>query len=122
MHQPRNFIYVLVLATILAVSPDRAWAHAIIVESTPKMNGMITEPLLKVKLRFNSQIDDSRSKLTLVSRDGTSHAMKLSQQTSPDLLLAEVPNLHPGKYQLHWQVLASDGHITRGSIPFSVVL
>ena len=61
MHQPRNFIYVLVLATILAVSPDRAWAHAIIVESTPKMNGVVTGPLLEVKLRFNSRIDGSRS-------------------------------------------------------------
>jgi methionine-rich copper-binding protein CopC len=28
--------------------------------------------------------------------------------------------LLPGEYRLRWQVLASDGHITRGEIPFAV--
>jgi methionine-rich copper-binding protein CopC len=28
--------------------------------------------------------------------------------------------LSPGKYAIHWQVLAVDGHITRGQIPFEV--
>ena len=26
----------------------------------------------------------------------------------------------PGDYVLHWQVLATDGHITRGDVPFTV--
>jgi len=28
--------------------------------------------------------------------------------------------LAAGAYRLRWQVLASDGHITRGEIPFTV--
>jgi methionine-rich copper-binding protein CopC len=28
--------------------------------------------------------------------------------------------LKPGAYKLQWQVLAPDGHITRGVVPFSV--
>jgi methionine-rich copper-binding protein CopC len=28
--------------------------------------------------------------------------------------------LLPGEYRLRWQVLASDGHITRGEISFAV--
>jgi methionine-rich copper-binding protein CopC len=52
--------------------------------------------------------------------DGTSHAVDVLQQPSPDSLAATISGLHPGNYQLHWQVLASDGHITQGDIPFLV--
>jgi len=37
-----------------------------------------------------------------------------------DHLVGEADALAPGDYVLHWQVLAVDGHITRGDIPFSV--
>jgi copper resistance protein C len=120
--RPRSLISGLLIATILLLSPSRAWAHAIIVESAPEVNGVVSGPLLEIKLRFNARLDWSRSKLTLISADGTSRAISLSQPVSPDLLSARVRNLLPGKYQLHWQVLAIDGHITKGDIPFSVVI
>jgi hypothetical protein len=109
------------IAAILLASPDRAWAHAVIVDSTPAANGVVAGPELEIKLRFNARIDGGRSKLTLISPDGSSRVITLAQQTSPDLLLANATHLVPGKYQLHWQVLAGDGHITQGNIPFSVV-
>jgi hypothetical protein len=37
-----------------------------------------------------------------------------------DHLAGEADALAPGDYVLHWQVLAVDGHITRGDIPFRV--
>jgi methionine-rich copper-binding protein CopC len=118
--QRRSFHWVLI-AMIVAVSMGQAWAHAVIVESTPAINSVVTGPVLEIKLRFNSRIDGGRSKLTLISPDSGSRAITLAQQTAPDLLSAKVESLTPGKYQLHWQVLASDGHITQGNIPFSVV-
>jgi methionine-rich copper-binding protein CopC len=119
----RSFVlHGLLIAMLLWLNPCRAWAHAIIVESTPQVNGVVTGPRLEVKLRFNERVDGGRSRLTLVSPDGVSRAIRLSQQTSPDSLLAIVPNLVPGKYQLRWQVLAGDGHITQGTIPFTVTL
>ena len=38
----------------------------------------------------------------------------------PDLLTSTV-TLTPGVYVLRWQVLAIDGHITRGDVPFTVM-
>ncbi len=35
-------------------------------------------------------------------------------------LRATASGLRPGTYKLRWQVLAIDGHITRGDIPFRV--
>ncbi|HKD82884.1 MAG TPA: copper resistance CopC family protein [Candidatus Angelobacter sp.] len=116
-----KFLHWLLIGTILLLNHGQAWAHAVIVESTPQVNGVVTGPTLEIKLRFNARIDGGRSKLTLIFPDGVSHVVTLSPQTSPDLLAARAPSLTPGKYQLHWQVLAGDGHITQGNIPFSVV-
>jgi copper resistance protein C len=109
------------LLCVLCLLAGSAWAHAIIVESTPKMNGVVTGPVLEIKLRFNVRIDGGRSKLTLILPDGTTRAIEPPRQLSPDSLSATAPKLLPGNYQLHWQVLANDGHITQGDIPFSVV-
>jgi hypothetical protein len=40
---------------------------------------------------------------------------------SADRLDANLRDLTPGAYTLIWQVLSIDGHITRGTLPFSVV-
>lgn len=117
----QSFLNALMIAVMVSVNPCAVWAHAVIVESTPGINGVVKGPAVDIKLRFNSRVDASRSKLTLISPDGVAHGIKLSRQTSPDALLATAPNLLPGKYQLRWQVLASDGHITQGEIPFSVI-
>ena len=120
--RPRSLLTVLLIVITFLLSPGRAVAHAIIVESTPEVNGVVAGPLLEIKLRFNARLDWSRSKLTLISADGTSRVITLSLPTSPDSISAKVGNLLPGKYQLQWQVLAIDGHITRGEIPFRVVI
>jgi methionine-rich copper-binding protein CopC len=36
------------------------------------------------------------------------------------LLSAKLTGLVKGAYVLRWQVLATDGHITRGKVPFRV--
>jgi methionine-rich copper-binding protein CopC len=105
---------------LLCLLADLVWAHAIIVESTPKMNEVIQGPVLEIRLRFNVRIDATRSKLALLLPDGAVHDVELPQQFSPDSLSATVRKLLPGSYQLHWQVLANDGHITQGDIPFRV--
>ena len=48
-------------------------------------------------------------------------ALALRTDTAPEVLAAEAKGLAPGPYRLRWQVLAVDGHITRGDIPFTVV-
>jgi len=119
-HQ-RAAMTLLLIAAMLAMNPGQAWAHAIIVESTPAVDGVVNGPAFDIKLRFNSRVDGRRSKLTLISPDGSAHTIAPVQQVAADSLLAKASDLAPGKYQLRWQVLANDGHITQGRIPFSVV-
>jgi len=46
--------------------------------------------------------------------------LQVKQQQPADVVAADVSDLGPGHYDLKWQVLASDGHMTQGDIPFAV--
>jgi methionine-rich copper-binding protein CopC len=107
-----------VAAALLIVAP--ASAHAVLLESSPALKSAVSGPDVPVKLRFNVRIDALRSRLTLIRPDGSAQALEISKHTPPDTLSAEATGLTVGAYRLRWQVLASDGHITRGEIPFTV--
>jgi len=107
-----------VAAAFFIVAP--AGAHAVLLESSPPLKGAISGPDVPIKLRFNVRIDALRSRLTLIHPDGSAQTLEINKHTSADTLTAEATGLAAGSYRLRWQVLASDGHITRGEIPFIV--
>ena len=72
-----------------------------------------------VTLKFNSRIDRDRSRLTLVTADKTQTKLPIDDSGPPDIMTTKT-TLAPGDYTVHWQVLAVDGHITRGDVPFTV--
>jgi len=122
MHPGRRYFCAILLlaaaSTLLVALP--AVAHAVLLESSPALKSAVAGPDVPIKLRFNVRIDALRSRLTLIRPDGTAQALEIAKQTPANSLVAEAPGLAPGAYRLRWQVLASDGHITRGEIPFTV--
>jgi len=94
--------------------------HAILKETSPAANSSVTGPDVPIKLRFNTRVDAGRSKLQLLHPDNTVTELKLEKQPAPDSLAAKATGLAAGGYTIRWQVLAPDGHITRGEIPFKV--
>ena len=107
---------VLALGLVLFAS---LWAHAILKESTPAPRGVVHAPGAQIRLRFNSRIDGSRSRLSVENAGGT-RPVRIVAQPSPDTLVGEANGLQPGPAVLRWQVFAVDGHITRGELPFEV--
>ena len=112
------FLFLAAAASFLSPS---SLAHAVLLESSPALKSSVSGPDVPLKLRFNVRIDAARSRLTLVDPDGALRTLEILGQSEPDILSAEAKGLRPGAYRLRWQVLASDGHITRGEIPFTVV-
>jgi methionine-rich copper-binding protein CopC len=94
-------------------------AHAILIESTPAPNSSVAGPDIEIRLRFNSRIDEARSRLTLVFPDHTTYRLEIHKQAA-DTLTSRATGLKHGAHSLQWQVLASDGHVTRGEVPFAV--
>jgi methionine-rich copper-binding protein CopC len=122
MQLVRKLLLKLAISTLAAafIFAAAAAAHAVLLESSPSLKGTIAGPDVPIKLRFNVRIDSSRSRLALVRPDGSTQPLEISKQSPADSLSANATGLLPGDYVLRWQVLASDGHITRGEIPFAV--
>ena len=94
-------------------------AHAILIDSTPPVNGSVPAGPEAMTLKFNSRIDRERSRLTLVTADKTQSKLAIDDSGPPDIMTTKT-TLAPGGYVVRWQVLAVDGHITRGDVPFTV--
>ena len=101
-------------------APPSALAHAIIVEATPEVGAILHAGTIDIRLRFNSRIDHRRSRLTVLDAIGKETAVKLDDGTPAEVITAHISGLSAGEYRLRWQVLALDGHITRGDIPFTI--
>jgi methionine-rich copper-binding protein CopC len=119
----RRLTFTAVPAMLLAILPHEALAHAILIESVPEAGATVAPGHVAFRLRYNSRIDRARSRLTLLRQgqgpDQSPAVLPIGDGRSPAVMVTQA-DLAPGDYVLHWQVLAVDGHITRGDVPFSV--
>jgi methionine-rich copper-binding protein CopC len=114
----RNIVLLLILSVPAGI--PKAAAHAIIVQSIPVRDAVMAGPVIEVSLSYNVRIDATRSRLSLTDPSGAETRIAIAAGGAPERLTATLTDLAAGSYILHWQVLASDGHITRGDIPFTV--
>ena len=100
--------------------PHAAFAHAVLVRSTPAAHATVKQGDLPITLTYNSRIDASRSALVLVGPDGKRQPLAVDKQAGLNVMSAKAAGLKVGNYTMEWQVLSTDGHITRGTIEFRV--
>ncbi len=115
-----KIIYVCLTLALILLSPVSALAHAVLVQSSPAAKGIVAPSPFAAELHFSSRIDAAHSRLAVVSATGKQLALVNETQSTANSLRSRPVTLPAGSYQLHWQVLSSDGHITRGDIPFRV--
>jgi len=109
-----GFLALLVYSTL-------AYAHAILVRAVPLANSTVAANSVTIRLQFNVRVDPKRSRVALVMPDKSQKLLSMSQ-SEPDLLESQITGLTNGEYSIRWQVLAFDGHITQGEIPFKVAI
>lgn len=119
MFRRRKFA-VISVAALLLLSARMVFAHAILVRSTPPDHAVVHNRNVKLTLDYNSRIDAGRSVLALANNAGKNIPVQMRPSALPSELNAVANNLASGTYHIHWQVLASDGHITRGEVTFTV--
>lgn len=108
------------IATLALLASLDASAHAILTDSTPKANGSVVAGHQSLALKYNSKIDQGRSRLVLVAADKSETPLAIVANADKPNELDSTAELKPGSYVIRWQALALDGHITRGDLPFTV--
>jgi methionine-rich copper-binding protein CopC len=96
------------------------YGHAVLLAATPGANAVVHGASIPVELRFNSRIDRKRSMLKFIDPGKAQHVLTIGSDTPPDVLVSTLDVIGKGSYILQWQVLAVDGHITRGEVRFRV--
>ena len=114
----RWFIASGLLAMLLA--PVGATAHAILEQSQPAAGGHVPAGKVTLTFDYNSRVDRARSRLTLTRPDKSQAVLRIDGSGPPNVISTSTELTAPGAYVVRWQVLATDGHITRGDVPFTV--
>lgn len=120
MRYLRSLAAAFLVAALSPMAAAPAMAHAVIVSAVPTDGQQVAPGHLAIRLEFNARIDKARSRLQLTAPDGAKSDVAIDQGGEPNIITATTGDLTPGPYVLRWQVLAIDGHITRGDIPFRV--
>ncbi|WP_158753975.1 copper resistance CopC family protein [Dyella sp. S184] len=116
----RHRFGILLFIAACAFTSMSVSAHAILVDSTPKPNGTLPAGHVALTFKYNSKIDQSRSRLTLIRPDHSETVLPIASDSRLNELDSGA-ELAPGAYVIRWQALALDGHITRGDVPFTVI-
>ena len=109
------------VAFALLFAAPMAFAHAIIVSAVPTAAQHVPVGKVTVRIEFNSLIDKLRSRLRVTASGSVKEDVPIDPAGKPNVVTGTTGALTPGAYVLRWQVLAIDGHITRGDSPFKVV-
>ncbi len=117
----RAIMAVLGMIWACSLGLPNAQAHAIILESTPAHEASLPSPK-RLVLRFNSRLEKPLCAVQLVGpHQQTIVLFRREADAPPDTLAYPLPALAPGSYQARWKVMAADGHVTEGTVLFTVV-
>ncbi len=113
-----SIVPIAVLCLSFATS---ASAHAIVVRSSPATNAEVPAGSIDVALGFNTRLDKARSRLSLEGPGGLTTPVTLTTEDETTTLGGRAEVRTAGLWKVRWQVLAADGHVTRGEVAFRVV-
>ncbi len=96
-----------------------AWSHVFPDHSEPRVGRTLDAPPPAVRVWFDGEIEPAFS--TLRVDDAAKRRVDRNDvRVQGNLLQVSLPPLPSGRYQVHWSVVARDGHRTEGSFPFRV--
>lgn len=105
---------------LLVGAGGEALAHAKLVSSSPAANQTVTPPT-SLTLKFSESIEVRFAQVTLSDASGTAVKTGAVTQDPGDRAILIVPLAAPlagGQYTVSWQIVAADGHKTKGTYHF----
>ncbi len=120
-HIPLLALVLALCLSVVLLVPAPVGAHAVLVESAPENGAALRDSPRAIVLRFNATLERAVTFIDLVDLDQVKMALTASSDSSDNEVVARVPPLQPGVYSVVYKVLARDGHVTEGSIRFTIL-
>jgi putative copper export protein/methionine-rich copper-binding protein CopC len=108
------------LIMIWACLPSFVSAHAYVAQSTPYQDAELSEPPSAIRIKFTEKIDSKLSSVSLQRVDNGSAIKGELSAEGDQTLIYTIPKLSKGIYEVSWQVLSLDTHLTDGTFQFAV--
>ena len=109
---------VLVLCLI---SFQAVLSHGVLLESSPTHGSVLRASPHEVVLHFNAILEPSITQVNLIDLQEGLTPLGVTNVSSMNTVVAKIPPLQPGVYNVRYKVLATDGHMTEGSIRFTII-
>jgi copper resistance protein C len=106
---------------VLLGADGEALAHAKLVSASPAANQTVRPPPTSLTLKFSESIEIKFVQVKLSDASGTTVKTGSVTQDPVDRAVLIVPlaaSLPEGQYTVSWQVVAADGHKTKGTYHF----
>ena len=115
-------IFRLVGLAVLAGTAAGFTFHNQLTRSSPAKESTVASPV-EIRLWFREKSEPALSSITLARSSDTSKVAlaKVASTDDPHSIKAVLPAaLAPGGYLVSWRTAGDDGHVIRGSFPFTV--
>ncbi len=112
----------LLSLTILVGTAAGFGFHNQLTKSSPAKESTVASPV-EIRLWFREKSEPALSSITLLRTSDSSKVAlaKVARTDDPRSIKAAVPvALAPGGYLVSWRTAGDDGHVIRGSFPFTV--
>jgi copper resistance protein C len=118
----RPFLRALATGVAALAVASTAFAHALPTSREPAPDSEVAEPT-QVTMRFSEPLEPAFSKIVVSDAAGrpvSAGASAVDADNPKAMHVALTPSLAPGRYSVHWNAVATDGHRTQGDYGFIV--
>ena len=96
-------------------------SHGILFESSPTHGAVLRASPEQVIFHFNAILEPSITQVNLIDLQEVLTPLSVTNASTMNTVVAKIPPLRPGVYNVQYKILATDGHVTEGSIRFTIV-
>jgi copper transport protein len=117
----RFALLLVVVAGALAL-PAAAWAHAVLVRTSPLPSAVVDRPPPVVLLTYSEAVEPRFAIVSVTNAAGQQQTAASPRRSAadPKTLVIPLHHLSQGWYLVYWRVVSVDGHPVRGAFTYAV--